>query len=95
MKNYKIIVVYDISSSNFASQKIRNLLSLYFVKPQLSVWEGECDKGDLIKIEKEINNIIDKKLDSVIIFYFDIFKKNFNKQIFGVVKNIEQESMVI
>lgn len=82
----KIILIYDIASSSLNLTRIRKLCTKYLLHIQYSVFEGELEKHELLKLEKKINKIIDIDVDSVIIYNFIYFDK-LNKKIIGINKN--------
>jgi len=82
----KIILIYDISSSNNNLNKIRKLCTKYLLHIQFSVFEGELENYELLKLKKNINKIIDTNIDSIIIFKFTSFNDS-NKEIIGFNKN--------
>jgi len=82
----KVILFYDVSSSNNNLNKVRKLCTKYLLHIQFSVFEGELEKYELIKLEKEIKKIIDESQDSVIIFSFVNYGED-NKKIIGINKN--------
>ena len=69
-----IIVVYDIVTIEKKGEKrLRNILKLlrqYLHHTQKSVFEGDLTEGDIIRLRYEIDDIIDKVRDFVIIYAF-------------------------
>ena len=66
-----IILVYDISKDCNGQKRWANIFKIckkYLTHIQNSVFEGEIEKSQIIKLEKELAPYIDKTLDSVIIF---------------------------
>ena len=66
-----IILVYDISIEGNGQKRLNRVFKIckqYLTHIQNSVFEGEISKADLFKLEKLIENEIDKTIDSVIIF---------------------------
>lgn len=65
------ILVYDISQEDKGQQRWNRVFKLckqYLAHIQNSVFEGEISKANLFKLEKFIENEINKDMDSVIIF---------------------------
>lgn len=66
-----VILVYDICG-NEGGQKILNkvfkICKKYLTHIQNSVFEGEISEGNILKLKHELQEIIRKDLDSVIIF---------------------------
>jgi CRISPR-associated protein Cas2 len=67
-----IIAMYDINTEDRTGQKrlrhIFKLLKKYLIRIQNSVFEGELTKAKFEEMKLHVNNIIDKKIDSVIFF---------------------------
>ena len=66
-----VVLVYDVSQEeNGARRWSRNfkICKKYLTHIQNSVFEGELSKAQLAQLQKELNEYIDKELDSVIIF---------------------------
>ena len=67
-----IIAMYDISTETKAGQKrLRHIFKLfkkYFIRIQNSVFEGELTNAKFEEMKLKANDIIDKKVDSVIFF---------------------------
>lgn len=82
----KIILIYDISSSPNNLNKIRKLCTKYLLHIQFSVFEGDLEYHELLKIEKKIDKIINPDIDSVIIYKFISFDES-NKKVIGLNKN--------
>lgn len=80
----KIILVYDISSSNNNLNKVRKVCTKYLFHIQNSVFEGELETIEIIKLENEIKKIIDINIDSIYIFKSI---KSIDKKIIGFNKN--------
>jgi len=79
----KIILIYDIASSNTNLTRIRKLCTKYLLHTQYSVFEGELEKHEVLNLERKVLKIIDKKKDSVILYKFF----NFDKHVLGLNKN--------
>lgn len=82
----KIILIYDISSSASNLNKIRKICTKYLLHIQFSVFEGDLENHEIEKLKKEIKNIINTSLDSVILYNLGYVKKA-HKQILGINKN--------
>lgn len=63
------IIVYDIEQKRV--NKVCKALRKYLFWTQNSVFEGEIKESDLLKIKNELNKIIKKEMDSVIVFTFE------------------------
>lgn len=66
-----VILVYDISQTYNGQKRWNRVFKLckqYLIHVQNSVFEGEISKANLFRLEHDINNEINKELDSVIIF---------------------------
>lgn len=74
------LVVYDVDVERV--NKIHKFLKTYLNWIQNSVFEGELGDSDYIKVKKKINEIIDKNIDSVLIFKFRD-KYSFEKEVVG------------
>lgn len=66
-----VILVYDIKSDD-AGQRVLNktfkICKKYLIHIQNSVFEGELSKSQIIKLKYELDNVIRKDKDSVILF---------------------------
>ncbi|AEH06109.1 CRISPR-associated endonuclease Cas2 [Methanothermococcus okinawensis] len=83
-----VIIVYDVGVERV--NKIKKFLRVWLNWVQNSVFEGELTESEYIKVEQGINNIIDKKLDSVIIFKLKD-RKFIDRNIIGIDKNIQSD----
>ncbi|MCG8639850.1 MAG: CRISPR-associated endonuclease Cas2 [Desulfobacterales bacterium] len=67
-----IIAMYDINTESKAGQKrlrlIFKLMKKYLIRIQNSVFEGELTRAKFEELKAGVNEIIDKKTDSVIFF---------------------------
>ncbi len=67
-----IIAMYDINTESKAGQKrlrlIFKLMKKYLIRIQNSVFEGELTRAKFEELKVGVNEIIDKKTDSVIFF---------------------------
>jgi CRISPR-associated protein Cas2 len=63
-----VIIVYDVEQKRVS--KMCKKLREYLIWIQNSVFEGEITEGKLVELKSEINKIINKDIDSVIIFEF-------------------------
>lgn len=79
------LIVYDVNEKRVA--KVLKFLRTYLNWIQNSVFEGELTDAQLLKIKNKINDIIDIKEDSVIIFT-SRDKKWLCKSIIGKEKNM-------
>lgn len=67
-----ILLMYDISTKSKLGKKnlskIHKTCKKYLVHIQNSVFEGEITKSNLKKLENELKFLINKEVDSVIVF---------------------------
>lgn len=66
-----IVLVYDVSQEDNGARRWSRIFKIckkYLTHIQNSVFEGELSKAQLMQLQKELNEYIDKELDSVIIF---------------------------
>ncbi|APM39055.1 CRISPR-associated endonuclease Cas2 [Clostridium kluyveri] len=82
-----VILVYDFGEKRVG--KALKLCRRYLTWVQNSVFEGELSMANFKKLKIEIENIMDKKEDSVIIYKFNSTKYSKREQI-GVVKNSQE-----
>ena len=61
-----VIMVYDVGVERVS--KVLKVGRVYLTWIQNSVLEGEISEADLIKLKKQISDIIDNEKDSVLIF---------------------------
>ena len=69
--NMYIVLVYDISQEEKGQKRWSRVFKIckkYLSHIQNSVFEGEISKAQLVKLQQELRQFIDKNLDSVIIF---------------------------
>lgn len=84
-----VILVYDIKSEDNGQKRWRNIFKIckrYLVHIQNSVFEGDITKSDIVRLKMEIDQYIDKDLDSVIIFK-SRDKKWLDKEVWGIDEN--------
>jgi CRISPR-associated protein Cas2 len=79
-----VIVIYDIGIERIDS--VRHILKQYITWIQNSAFEGEITEGSLEEVRLKINQIIDKSVDSVIIYKINN-PKWLKKTVWGVEKN--------
>ncbi|MEO0119170.1 MAG: CRISPR-associated endonuclease Cas2 [candidate division WOR-3 bacterium] len=77
------IIVYDVKVKRV--QKLCKFLRQYLFWTQNSVFEGELSEAEIFKIKIEIEKLINKDEDSVIIFTFPR-PKWINREIIGKEK---------
>jgi CRISPR-associated protein Cas2 len=75
-----VILVYDVKEERV--QKLHKLCKRYLTWVQNSVFEGEITEGNFIKLTKDIDKIIDKNYDSVLIQEIGINKPSHEDFIF-------------
>ena len=66
-----VVLVYDISVEDKGAKRWRSVFKIckkYLSLIQNSVFEGEISKVQLVKLQRELDEYIDKQQDSVIIF---------------------------
>ena len=78
------LIVYDIDVKKV--NRLHKYLKKYLNWIQNSVFEGELGDADYAAVKKQINNIIDKDTDSVLIFKFRD-KYSFEKEVVGTERN--------
>jgi len=83
----KILIIYDISSSENTLNNLRKELKKYLFHVQYSVFEGDLSSTELKQIKFWIDKNIDFTIDSVIIYKFKYFDDEKNKEIIGFNKN--------
>jgi len=86
-----IILFYDIADKAIRakkdnSYKIRKEVEKYLTRVQFSVFEGEITPSDLKRLKAHLNKVIDKDLDSIIIY--ESTRLNYTERIvMGIDKN--------
>lgn len=78
------ILVYDIGEERTA--KVLKTCRKYMTWVQNSVFEGDITEGNMQKLKVELNSIIQKEKDSVLIYMFQS-KKYYKKENIGQEKN--------
>ncbi|GMQ64153.1 CRISPR-associated endonuclease Cas2 [Vallitalea maricola] len=66
-----VVLVYDISGLGNGQKilgKVFKICKKYLTHIQNSVFEGEITEGQIVKLKSELNKLIRKNIDSVIIF---------------------------
>lgn len=66
-----VVLVYNVSQEENGARRWSRIFKIckkYLTHIQNSVFEGELSKAQLAQLQKELNEYIDKELDSVIIF---------------------------
>ena len=66
-----VVLVYDVSQEENGARRWSRIFKIckkYLTLIQNSVFEGELSKAQLAQLQKELNEYINKELDSVIIF---------------------------
>jgi len=79
-----VVLVYDVEQKRVA--KALKVCRQYLNWIQNSVFEGELTEGKLTELKQNLNNILDKKVDSVLIFKVRD-QKAFQKEVIGQEKN--------
>jgi len=86
-----IILFYDIADKSIRakkdnSYKVRKEVEKYLTRVQFSVFEGEITPSDLKRLKAHLNRVIDKELDSIIIY--ESTRLNYTERIvMGIDKN--------
>jgi len=86
-----IILFYDIADKSIRakkdnSYKVRKEVEKYLTRVQFSVFEGEITPSDLKRLKAHLNKVIDKDLDSIIIY--ESTRLNYTERIvMGIDKN--------
>ena len=68
-----VVLVYDVSQEENGARRWSRIFKIckkYLTHIQNSVFEGELSKAQLAQLQKELNEYINKELDSVIIFKY-------------------------
>lgn len=66
-----VVLVYDISKTDNGQKRWSRIFKIckkYLTHIQNSVFEGEIEKAQILKLQSELKPYIDKELDSVIMF---------------------------
>jgi CRISPR-associated protein Cas2 len=77
------IVVYDVEEKRVA--RVCKFLRRYLHWVQNSVFEGELSEGKFMEMKFKLSQIIDPKVDSVVIYTLDFRWRG--REIIGVDKN--------
>ena len=78
-----VVVVYDIGVERV--NKVHKYLKTVLFWVQNSVFEGELSKSELKKVKMDLEELIERDIDSIIIFQFP--EKFLKKEILGLEKN--------
>lgn len=78
-----VVIVYDIGVERI--NKVHKYLRTVLFWVQNSVFEGELSKSELKKVKMDLDELIEKDIDSIIIFQFP--EKFLKKEILGLEKN--------
>ena len=78
------LTVYDVDVKRV--NRLHKHLKRYLNWIQNSVFEGELGDADYVSVKKQINKIIDKDTDSVLIFKFRD-RYSFEKEVLGRERN--------
>ena len=79
-----VVLVYDVEQKRVA--KALKVCRQYLNWIQNSVFEGDLTEGKLTELKQNLKNILDKKVDSVLIFKVRD-QKAFQKEVIGQEKN--------
>ena len=80
-------MVYDIKEKRV--NKVLKTARKYLTWVQNSVLEGELTNASLLKLKTELNNIIDKKEDSIL-FYLFRTRTYTKREVMGIDKGKEE-----
>lgn len=85
-----IILFYDIADPTQKekdnSRRIRKTVEKYLARVQYSVFEGEIRPSDLKKLKADLTKVVDKSLDSIVIY--ESTRMNYtDRVVIGVDKN--------
>ena len=83
-----VIIVYDVGVERV--NKIKKFLRTWLNWVQNSVFEGELTESEFLKVEDGLKKIIDKELDSIIIFKLR-GRKYIDRKVLGIEKNIQSD----
>lgn len=82
-----VIITYDIKIERI--NRVRKLLRKYLIWTQNSVFEGKITEAKLQKCLSEINNMIDRREDSIYVYRIQN-EKNIKKDVIGEEKNFDE-----
>lgn len=82
-----VILTYDVEEKRI--NRVRKILKKYLTWTQNSVFEGEITQGKLNKCLSDVNQILDKSLDSLYIYTIKN-SNNIKKEVIGKEKNIDE-----
>ncbi len=80
-----VIVTYDITDDKRLN-KVRKILKKYLYWSQLSTFEGEISEGKLAQCMSEVNDVLNRKEDSVYVYEVKN-PKNIKKKVLGIEKS--------
>ena len=83
-----VILVYDANEKRV--QKFLKICRKYLVHVQRSVFEGEITEAQLKRLVNELENIMNKSEDSIVIYKFRT-KKYYERQTLGIEKPSSEE----
>lgn len=66
-----VILIYDICGDNNGERRLNKVFKTckkYLTHIQKSVFEGELSDGQILKFKIELESIVDKNIDSIILF---------------------------
>lgn len=82
--NVFVILVYDVEDKR--TSKVLKKCREYLTWVQNSVFEGDITEANLKKLQMELNKIIKREADSVIIYKFNSLKYS-SREVLGLDKN--------
>lgn len=66
-----VILIYDICGNNNGERRLNKVFKIckkYLTHIQKSVFEGELTEGQILKLKLELESVVDKNIDSIILF---------------------------
>lgn len=79
-----LLIVYDVDVDRVT--KVNKFLKLYLHWRQNSVFEGEVSISQFKKLKSGLNDIVNRKKDSILIYNLKD-RKNFKLEVIGIEKN--------
>ncbi|WP_457642713.1 CRISPR-associated endonuclease Cas2 [Persephonella sp.] len=84
-----VIITYDITDDKRLN-KVRKILKKYLYWKQLSCFEGIITEGKLAQCMAEIDEVINKKEDSIYVYQVKN-PNNIKRKVLGIEKNLMDE----
>jgi CRISPR-associated protein Cas2 len=86
-----IIIVYDVKECRV--NKVLKLCRKYLTWVQNSVLEGEVEESALMRLERELRDLIETTEDSVLIYTFRT-TRYFSRELIGLEKGKEEQFFI-